>query len=1189
MREERRIVTALFADVVKSTELAERVDTEEARLILNETIAGVIAAIERYGGTIKDLAGDGVFALFGAPVAHEDDGERALHAALEIIDVGALKGRELEQGWGFEGFAIRVGIHTGEAVLGPVGAGGRVEYGAVGDPINTAARLEAQAAPGTVFVSDATRRLAGARFRWADGSELKLRGKSERVVAHRLIGPAAATTSTGLSSSPLSGRDPELRGGREALEALVRGQGSVLFVSGDPGIGKSRLIGELREIAALSATPWHEGRCVSYGESMPYWPFKELLRDLFGLGPRDPQIRLRVALQRQLRDLFGDRQLEVAPYLANLLGVALDLEDAANMDQLSPESRQFRTFEIIGDLMSRLTGKRPLVLVLEDLHWADPSSIQLTERLLPIVESLPVLLIISHRSERDHGSWTLRETAAREYPHIYREVNLKPLAAEDQDALLVALVGDTDLPTPAREALLRYAEGNPFFVEQLVRSLHESQALGHAPEATMLEIPSTIEELILARVDRLSEVTRAVLTAATPLGRSFGISLLEAVSDHSPEEVRTSLHELRRCDLLHEERRWPEPEHRFTHALIQESLYRTILLPRRRALHARAATWLEERHADHLDEVSSLLAHHWRAAEDGARAIRFLELAGDRARELWALDEAITHYWDLVALLEAAGRDSAAAETLFKLGLTLHTAMRYREANEVWQRAFATRPKPEPVSAPASALLRIASFPIPISADPHRTIRWSDIQLGMELNDRLVEARPNFNLVPSLAESWEVSDDGLRYRFRLREDAAWNDGRPLRASEIEQAIRHRLDPGDPGDGASIFFCLENASEYFHGVKTDPALIGVHAIDGRTLEFRLAAPAPYFMNVLNRPDANAAGVDGIGSGAFELAELDEEHVRLRRAPGHRRQGAGNVDEVQWVAIRPPEAALAFERDEFDLLLVRYGPVPAALAAAQQSSDLLPATTSVFVVFDCAQLGADIHLRRALALGLDRSRLSGLPGARGMIAVGGLVPPALPGHTPDIALRFDPDGARLEFGASPKPEMVRVGTLEAWVDIAREVIACWSEVLGVEFRLEVHEHAGAAFRDGCAAMVYNWLPGYPDADYYLRLLLHSQSRTNFASWKNEAFDRLIEESRLKTTAAARLALFHEADRLAVQVECPVIPLLYYRPFVLAKPWVRGYWEWGKSAASFADLVVETSSPTPVPATIMEAAES
>ena len=302
LREERRIVTALFADMVGSTTLGERLDPEELKLILADAIARVIGAVEAFGGTIKDLAGDGVLALFGAPIAHEDDPERAVRAGLRIVEEIAEFASEVERGWGIEGFGVRVGVDTGPVVTGPIGAGSRVEYTALGDAVNTAARLQSSAEPGTLLVGEETHRLSHQLFEWAEPLELALKGKAQSVRAWRVTGArAAAARDRGLEGmqARMVGRARELASGVESVDAAVAGSGGVLYLVGEPGIGKSRLLAELRS-AFGSKTPshgrslWLEGRCASYGESMPYLPFRDLLRSWLGAAVDDPELRVRV-------------------------------------------------------------------------------------------------------------------------------------------------------------------------------------------------------------------------------------------------------------------------------------------------------------------------------------------------------------------------------------------------------------------------------------------------------------------------------------------------------------------------------------------------------------------------------------------------------------------------------------------------------------------------------------------------------------------------------------------------------------------------------------------------------------------------------------------------------------------------------------------------------------------------------
>lgn len=1206
MLEERRVITVLAADLVGSTPLGERLDPEDLKLIVGELVGRFVRIVEDWGGTVKDVAGDGVLALFGAPVAHEDDAERAVRAGLQIVQEARRQGAEVEQAWGVGGLAVRVGVHTGPVVLGALDVSGAGQPAAFGDTVNTAARLQTAAQPNTVLVGETTKRLIDPLFTWGPPQQPSMKGKAEPLAAYEAIGARATTRKVrGLAGvqTRFVGREREMAAAREVMDAVLTGSGRVLFIVGEPGIGKSRLSLELRELFVRSASAhgrpsWVEGRCVSYGESLPYWPYRDLLREWLGIGAYEPELRVRLALRRQIDRLFPGRTLEVYPYLGAMLGVALEADAAARLAQLSPEALQYRTFEVVRTLVERLAEDGPLALMVEDLHWADATSLQLTENLLVLTESAAAMVVITQRPERDHPSWRIKEQAGREFPHRTHEIALEPLTGNADRELLASLISPDALPADVEERILAHAEGNPFYLEELVRTLVDSGALVRDEGGWQfvrdapLAIPQTVEKVILARLDRLRPHDREVLTAASILGRRFSLPHLEGVVGGNGA-VRDALHELQRLDLVREGRRWPQPEYRFKHALIQEAAYRTLLGEQRARLHRRAAEWLERHHAEHEEEVFGLLAHHWLAARDEDKAVAYLLRAGDKARQEYALDEAIGHYRALLPLMERRGEEQGIALVLFKLALALHTSQRFAEANVTYQQAFAHWQGQPGWTGTPTATLRIGTSFLPNDPDPKSAIAWPNIQLCMQLFDRLVEAWPERTIVPSLAERWEISDDGLRYIFHLREGLFWSDGTPLTAHDVEYGIKRVLDPRSPGSSVAIYFALENGQDYYLGHNRDADRIGARAIDDRTVEFRLVAPAPYFMSVMNRPDGGPQprhAIERYGeawtepdrqvvSGAFRQAERAADRLVLVRRDDYTGARPGNVGRVEYRRMSVPAALGPYGRDELDLVAVRYTPrIGDVIPETTHEARLGPPAWSGYLAFDHSHpVTSNVEFRRALAHAIDRTALERVLPLNMMVATGGVVPPILQGHTPDIVPRFDPERARQHLSRSGLDAEITVGALEEWRPIVLAVIESWQSVLGlrVALRTWTAEEALRITRlwDLVPIAVTGWLPGYPDPEYYLRLLFQSDSKTNEGGFSYPPFDELIERARQERSDRSRLELFHEADRLAVADRVALIPLVYGRSMAFVKPWVKGWWEFGKSCSSLADLVVDT----------------
>jgi class 3 adenylate cyclase len=541
---ERKPVTALFADVVGSTALAERFDPEDWTQLINEAFDLMSRAVFRYEGTIAQLQGDAMLAFFGAPVAHEDDPERAVLAALAMIEATDEFARQLKAAHGID-FRIRAGINTGPVVVGNVGTDLRYEYTALGDAMNVAARMQAAAEPGEVLITDATRRLLGDAFEIDDLHEIEVKGKTEPVHAYRVRGRRQAPgRRRGLErvglESPMVGRAAQLDALRSLFAVVRAGRGRVCFLVGEPGIGKSRLLAELRQAVLAEApggetTTWVEGRCVSYGQNLPYHLLLDVVRSTlrlpFAAGPEET----RAVFDQQLGEMLGDEAADISPFLAHLLALPFR-GDEADRARLGPEDLQGRYSAATHRLLRALSARAPTVLVCEDLHWADPASVNVMRQVMPLAAQLPVLLVGALRAETDSAGWELVTAARGLFGEALTEIRLEPLSEDDSRTLVANLLAIESLPTAVRDVILARAEGNPFFVEEVVRMLIERGAIERrekrwvaTSEVGTVDIPETLHGLLLARIDQLPDDAKRSLRVAAVIGRQFPVRVLERV------------------------------------------------------------------------------------------------------------------------------------------------------------------------------------------------------------------------------------------------------------------------------------------------------------------------------------------------------------------------------------------------------------------------------------------------------------------------------------------------------------------------------------------------------------------------------------------------------------------------------------------------------------------------------------
>jgi class 3 adenylate cyclase/tetratricopeptide (TPR) repeat protein len=636
---ERKQVTVLFADVVNFTGLAERLDPERVHGIMDRCVRLLVDEVQRYDGTVSQFTGDGIMALFGAPLAHEDAPEHAIRAALTMQAALARYREELHRTHDID-FRMRIGIHTGPVVVGSVGDDAHGDYTALGDTTNLAARLQGAAAPGAVLISEATARLVTGRFVLRARGPLALKGKSKTVTAFEVEralprAPLLPVSKEGLT--PLVGRAAELST-LETLFGHVRaGHGQLAFLVGDAGLGKSRLVHEFRKRLGTDAPTWLVGRCVSFGRGIPFLPVIDVLKAGFGIEESDDDATIIAKVHAGVGAL-GTAVTDTEPYVRALL--AVDPGDAA-VAAMDAGARRFATFDALKRLTLAIAARQPIVILVEDLHWLDQASEEFLTFVVDVIATAPILVLCTYRPPY-RPPFGDRSYIAR--------VALQPLSADEAAALATAMLHTDVVPGEIRALVAAKAEGNPFFIEEVTKSLLEIGALvrvdgGYALGRPVEEIviPDTIQDVIMARIDRLGDGPKRAIQVASVIGREFAVRLLQRAADLG-DRVETLVGELRALELIYEKSGVPELAYMFKHALTHDVAYGSLLVQRRQELHRIIGRATEELYADRLGEHLETLAYHYERAEEWPRAFDYLVKAGHKAVESFANREAIDFY-----------------------------------------------------------------------------------------------------------------------------------------------------------------------------------------------------------------------------------------------------------------------------------------------------------------------------------------------------------------------------------------------------------------------------------------------------------------------------------------------------------------------------------------------------------------
>lgn len=541
LKGERKQVTVMFADISGFTAMSEKLDPEEVRSMINACFERLGAVIDQYGGHIDKFIGDEIMALFGAPAAHENDPERALRAALDMMAALEVFNDE-HAGLIPKRLALHFGINSGLVIAGGIGTRQRQDYSVMGDTVNLAARLEDLSEAGETLVGEDTYRLTAPLFEFEALKPVVLKGKEKPVQVYRLLrakaAPGRVRGIAGLSS-PMVGREAEFAQTKALLANFDQGRGGILSVVGDAGLGKSRLIAELNHWRRENyQVDWAEGHAVSYGENASYLVARDVFRHALGLDYEASPAEVATALQTEAERLFAGQAAEIYPFLAHLLEAPLDDEAALRLKYLEGEMLHQRLLQATQNFLTARAKNKPLVLVWEDLHWGDPSSLGMLEALLPVTQQCPLLLVMIYRPVQEGRIWQFHQRLGQRLGEDHCVIELLPLAFEESSQLLDNLLGHSQLPPKIRRLILSKAEGNPFYIEEVIRSLIDSGALvrsdsGLSWQATAtiedISLPDTLQGMIMARIDRLDPETKRTLQVAAVIGRTFPYKVLTRV------------------------------------------------------------------------------------------------------------------------------------------------------------------------------------------------------------------------------------------------------------------------------------------------------------------------------------------------------------------------------------------------------------------------------------------------------------------------------------------------------------------------------------------------------------------------------------------------------------------------------------------------------------------------------------
>jgi ABC-type oligopeptide transport system substrate-binding subunit/class 3 adenylate cyclase len=1213
----------LFSDVKGSTAMTEDLDPEDVLEIMDGAFDLLIEPVYKYEGTLARLMGDAVLAFFGAPIAHEDDAERAVRAALEMTAGARRYGERLEAERGIQGFDVRAGIHTGLVVVGEVGSDLRAEYTAMGDAINLAARMEQNAPAGGVLISEDTYRQVRGVFDVVPQPPLAVKGKRAPVQTYLVAGAkprAFRKPMRGVEGieTRMVGREAELKHLRDAFHTVREDvELQVVTVTGDAGVGKSRLLHEFDIWTEAQPDPfyYYKGRAFPEMEDTPYGLLRYLVSFRFQIQDSDAPNVVREKLEAGVAEALGEGEASqaAAHYLGHLVG--LEIGDREHLEELADDAQGLRDKGLgcLVNYFKAMAAQLPVLMLLDDLHWADDSSLDALNYLSLAMEGQPVMVACAARP-----SLFERRPHWGEGQAFHSRLSLQPLSKWDSRRLVIEILQKLDqVPQALRDVIVAGAEGNPFFIEELVKMLIGDGVIVKGAERWRLEpdrlaeirVPRTLNGVLQARLDRLPHEERTVLQQASVVGRLFWDQAVARIRESTGEggeqgELFEQLSELRDREMVFQRETSAFADAReyiFRHNLLREMTYGSVMKRLRRTYHGLVADWLLEQGGDRVQEMTGLIADHLALAGRSAEAVEYLLQAGDRARNLYAHREAIRAYERALALQEELGDDQGAARTLMKLGLSYETTYDFRLASEayqqgsvLWLRAEAEFPAES--LPPAPHALRLPSAE-PAILDPARPRDQATGAMIEQLFSRLVQLTPELDIVPDVASNWEVSDGGRKYIFHLRNDVVWSDGVPVTAHDYAYAWKRMLDPATGAPFASELYDVAGARDYHQG-RGSREEVGIRAENDRTLVLDLEAPTGYLLHVVafnalspvprhvveERGEAWASSPDLVSNGPYRLAlRCPGECTVLEANPRYHGRSGGNANRVELFhdAAATWSTGLAlYEGDDLDVLrLTRFPPEERDRARQRHAVELVSyqipgmlyiGLNPTLPPFD------DLRVRQAFALGIDREHLPRMTTHSGLqYYTGGFVPLGVPGHSPGIALPYDPDQARWLLAEAAYPggagfPIVRALAFDVTGPVLGALVDLWREALGIQVDpevVDVQTFNDRLERDMPHLHATGWLPHYPDPNTFLRVAVSRLTRR----WRNEAYEDLVERAGRCPDHAERMRLYGQADRMIVE-EAIVVPLGSGREYQLLKPWVSRYPLSPFSWSFWKDVVIE-----------------